>query len=57
MRSNFALDLFKENASRWINLSRCSREFVDGKNTSMDREFVEKLSRQILESFDGLKMR
>ena len=81
MNFEITLDLYIENASRWIedlsstnsqqiNLSRCCRESVDGKSTSMDRtaieqietfsmdrESVEKLSRQIPESFDGLKMR
>ena len=54
--------------SRQINLLRYCRGSIDGKNTSMDQtaigqaepfsmdqEFVEKLLRQILESFDGSK--
>ena len=53
-----------------INLLRYCRGSINGKNTSMDqtaisqaepfsmdREFVEKLLRQILESFDGSKKR
>ena len=56
--------------SRQINLLRYCWGSIDGKNTSMDqiaigqadpfsmdREFVEKLLRQILESFDGSKKR
>ena len=55
--------------SQQINLLRCCRASVDSKRTlmdrtaieqtetfSMDRESIAKLSRQILESFDGLKM-
>ena len=56
--------------SRQMNLLRYCRGSIDDKNTSMDqtaigqaepfsmdREFVEKLLRQILESFDGSKKR
>ena len=58
MKFDFVLKLFKENAARWIkdllrsikhyisidmNLSRCCRESINGKNTSMDRKAVKKL--------------
>ena len=87
IRSDIALDLFKENASWWIedlsrfcralildkwicrgavknlstakclNGSRNYRESISQTETfSMDRESVEKLLRQNLESFDGSKM-
>ena len=55
-------------STKQINLLRYCRGSIDDKNTSMDqtaigqvepfsmdREFVEKLLRQILESFDGSK--
>ena len=88
MRLDFALDLFRKNASRWIkNLSRFCRalildrwicrgaiknlsmaKYLDRSRSywepigqietfSMDRESVEKLLRQIPESFNGSKIR
>ena len=68
MKSDFALKVFKQNTTRWIeDLLRCYQESVDNKNHldgskcyreaigqietfSMDRESVERLSRQIPDS-------
>ena len=55
-----AVESYREHLSmakkpRWI--EQLSSNFKQTKTFSMDQESVEKLSRQIPESFDGLKMR